>query len=128
MAVAGKERNKHRASRSACLTRRGFLGAAAATGTLVLPPGRARSYAANEQLQVAVVGVGGRGSGFVVEKGWSSVHQQIGGRIAALCDVNQQKAAPDRNHPPSRHAAAMIRLFVPLRVLRGYKRTARVFL
>ena len=59
----------------------------------MLAPGQARGYAANEQLQVAVVGLGGRGSPFVVEKGWSSVRQQIGGRIAALCDVNKKKAA-----------------------------------
>ena len=44
--------------------------------------------------QIAVVGPGGRGAGFVAEEGWSSVRQQIGGRIAALCDVNQQKAGP----------------------------------
>ena len=42
---------------------------------------------------MAVVGIGGRGSGFAVEEGWSSVRQQTGGRIAALCDVNRQKAA-----------------------------------
>jgi hypothetical protein len=93
MAVAGEGRNKHGASRSACTTRRGFLGTAAATGSLVLAAGQARGYAANEQLQVAVVGLGGRGSPFVVEKGWSSVSDQIGARVAALCDVNQEKAA-----------------------------------
>ncbi|MDY0165511.1 MAG: Gfo/Idh/MocA family oxidoreductase [Thermoguttaceae bacterium] len=78
------------------LTRRRLLRAAAAAGVgaWLIPHGRARGYAANEQLQVAVVGVGGRGSGFVEEEGWSSVRQQIGGRIAALCDVNREKAAP----------------------------------
>jgi len=50
MAVAGEERNKHGASRRTRLTRRGFLGAAAATGTLVLAPGQVRGNAANEQL------------------------------------------------------------------------------
>jgi len=93
MAVAGEERNKHRASRWARLTRRGFLGTAAATGTLVLAPGQVRGYAANEQLQVALIGCGGRGSGFAVDEGWSSIRQQTGGRLAAMCDVNQQKAA-----------------------------------
>ena len=68
MAVADKGRNKHGAFRWACLTRRGFLGTAAATGTLVLAPGKARGYAANEQLQVALIGCGGRGSGFAVEE------------------------------------------------------------
>jgi len=100
MAVAGEGRNKHGASRSACVTRRTFLGTAAATGTLVLAPGQARGYAANEQLQVAVIGCGGRGSGFVVEEGWSSIRQQTGGRIAALCDVNKKKAAESfQRHP-----------------------------
>jgi hypothetical protein len=60
---------------------------------LLVTPSQARTYRANEQLQVAVVGVGGRGSAFVVEKGWSSVSDQIGARVAALCDVNGQKAA-----------------------------------
>ena len=93
MAVAGDARNRSAAAGQASLTRRGFLGTAAGAGALLLTKCQARAYGANEQLQVAVVGVGGRGSGFVVEKGWSSVRQQIGGRIAALCDVNKQKAA-----------------------------------
>ena len=88
MAVSGKGKNRHGASRLARLTRRGFLGTAAATGTLVLAPGQARGYAANEQLQVALIGCGGRGSGFAVEEGWSSIRQQTGGRLAAMCDVN----------------------------------------
>lgn len=75
------------------VTRRRFLGTAAATGVLLVTPGQARRWAAHEQLQIAVVGLGGRGSDFVVEKGWSSVSEQIGGRVAALCDVNQRKAA-----------------------------------
>ena len=87
MAIAGEGRNTHRDLRGR-VKRRDFLGAAAATGTLLLTRGQARGYAANEQLQVAVVGLGGRGSGFAVEEGWSSVRQQTGGRIAALCDVN----------------------------------------
>jgi hypothetical protein len=79
-------------------TRRTFIRRAAAgatgAGLVILPRGQsARAYAANEQLQIAVVGPGGRGAGFVAEEGWSSVRQQIGGRIAALCDVNQKKAA-----------------------------------
>lgn len=93
MAIAGKRRNRRAVFRGGCWTRRGFLGTAAASGTLLLPYGQALGYAANEQLQVAVVGLGGRGSGFAVEEGWSSVRQQTGGRIAALCDVNKQKAA-----------------------------------
>ena len=100
MAVAAKGRRKRSVSDRACLTRRGFLGTAAATGTLVLAPGQVRGYAANEQLQVALIGCGGRGSGFAVEEGWSSIRQQTGGRVAALCDVNQQKAAKSfERHP-----------------------------
>jgi hypothetical protein len=65
-----------------------------AAGWTILGSARsARSYQANERLNVAVVGPGGRGAGFVAEEGWSSVRQQIGGRVAALCDVNKQKAA-----------------------------------
>ena len=93
MAAPGDGRNKLPTPRKASPTRRGFLGTVAGAGALLLTRGNARTYAANEQLQVAVVGVGGRGSGFVVEKGWSSVQQQLGGRIAALCDVNKKKAA-----------------------------------
>ncbi len=73
-------------------TRRAMLGAACAGGALVLKSRQVRSYAANEQLQIGVVGVGGRGAGFIAPEGWSSVRQQIGGRIAALCDVNRQRA------------------------------------
>ena len=91
--MTGKGRNRQAVCRAGGLTRRGFLGTAAATGTLLLTRGQACGYAANEQLQVAVVGLGGRGSGFAVEEGWSSVRQQTGGRIVALCDVNKNKAA-----------------------------------
>ena len=70
MAISSERRNR-RAAFGGGVTRRGFLGAAAATGTLLLPHGQACGYAANEQLQVAVVGLGGRGSGFAVEEGWS---------------------------------------------------------
>ena len=82
-----------RGSRAGRITRRAFVGAAAASSVLVLAPGQVRGYAANERLQVALVGCGGRGAGFAVEEGWSSIRQQTGGRIAALCDVNKQKAA-----------------------------------
>lgn len=76
--------------------RRTFLRRTAASGLgwVVLKNSRsARGYAVNEQLQVAVVGAGGRGGNFLPDEGWSSVRQQIGGRIAALCDVNRQRAA-----------------------------------
>ncbi|HPD14741.1 MAG TPA: Gfo/Idh/MocA family oxidoreductase [Planctomycetota bacterium] len=93
MAAECKGRNRSAAAHRVSLTRRGFLGSAAGAGALLLTRCQPRAYAANEQLQVAVVGVGGRGAGFCVEEGWSSIRQQTGGRIAAMCDVNKQKAA-----------------------------------
>jgi hypothetical protein len=95
MAMVNKRRTRRQALRQDNLTRRAFLGASAAAGmgARFIPEKLAFGYTANEQLQIAVVGVGGRGGGFVAEEGWSSVRQQIGGRIAALCDVNQEKAA-----------------------------------
>ena len=93
MAFTGSGRNRPAAPHRGRLTRRAFLGTAGVAGTLLLRQGQALSYEANEQLQVAVVGLGGRGSGFAVEEGWSSVRRQTGGRIAALCDVNKKKAA-----------------------------------
>ena len=70
--------------------RRVFLGRTAAKGLglILLNDSRsARGYAANEELQIALVGVGGRGAYFVREI------PKIG-RIAAMCDVNQERAAP----------------------------------
>ena len=80
-------------------TRRTFLRRAAAgaagAGLLILPRSQsARAYAANEQLQITVVGPGGRGAGFVAEKGWSSVRQQIGGRFA----TSIRRRRPKRTH------------------------------
>lgn len=92
MAHAASSTNDRAAFRGGRLSRRGFLGTAAASG-LVLAQGGPASCAANERLQVAIVGLGGRGSDYAVEEGWSSIRQQTGGRIAALCDVNKQKAA-----------------------------------
>ncbi|MFO7902231.1 MAG: twin-arginine translocation signal domain-containing protein [Planctomycetota bacterium] len=77
-------------------SRRTFLrnSAVGGLGLIVLKNSRsACGYPANEQLQIAVIGVGGRGMGFVGKEGWSSVQAEIGGRIAALCDVNQERAA-----------------------------------
>jgi len=91
MGSAGNSRKQ--GARKGRLTRREFLGTAAVGCGLLLAPGQARGYAANEQLQVAMVGVGGRGSGFVPDKGWSSVREQMGARIAAMCDVNKKKSA-----------------------------------
>ncbi|MBC8868686.1 MAG: twin-arginine translocation signal domain-containing protein [Planctomycetes bacterium] len=62
MATLDKARNRQTACRRGGLTRRRFLGTAAAAGVLLVTPSQARGYAANEQLQVAVVALGGRGT------------------------------------------------------------------
>ena len=70
-------------------TRRDFLGRAAlgGAGLMILPDSRsARAYAAGERLNLAVIGVGGRG------------RELLGGfgpqvNIVAMCDVNDQRAA-----------------------------------
>jgi hypothetical protein len=60
---------------------------AASFGFTLLPAGSARSYAANEKMNIALVGCGGRGSWFV------RAIPQIGENIVAMCDVNEQRAA-----------------------------------
>ena len=77
--------------------RRGFLKAAAlpAAGWIILTSGRsARSYQANEKLNVAVVGIGRRGSWHV------SIVPRVGQNLVALCDANHKKAAEVfKKHP-----------------------------
>lgn len=70
------------------MTRRGFVQSAAALGMglTILPSRLLRAYSANERLQVALVGVGGRGSWFVDTT--PSMEQ-----VVALCDVNDQQVA-----------------------------------
>jgi len=71
------------------LTRRSFLGRATAggAGLVVLANGRsAMTYAANNKLGVALVGVGGRGSWFVQEIPKLET-------VVAMCDVNDSKSA-----------------------------------
>ena len=70
------------------IDRRTFLRNAGRTGAglVVLSCGAsARSYAANEKLNVALIGVGGRGTAFV-----NSMPRQT--NVVALCDVNEKKA------------------------------------
>ncbi len=62
------------------------MGTASLTFT-ILPASSARTYAANQKLNIALVGCGGRGSWFV------QAIPQIGENIVALCDVNEQRAA-----------------------------------
>ncbi len=70
-------------------TRRDFLqnASAAAFTFWLLPEGLARGYAANEKLDIALVGCGGRGSWFV------DTIPRIGENLVAMCDVNRQRAA-----------------------------------
>ncbi len=86
MAIACKAGASGRASRRGSFTRRRFLGATVAGGfgAWLLPSGSARGYAANEKLNVALVGVGGRGTWFV-----ETIPAME--RVVALCDVDQQK-------------------------------------
>jgi hypothetical protein len=61
--------------------------AAAPFAFSIVPEGSARTYAANEKLDIALVGCGGRGSWFV------DAVPRIGENLVALCDVNEQRAA-----------------------------------
>lgn len=78
---------------NARLSRRRFLANSAALGTglTILPAGLARGYAANEKLNVALVGAGGRGEWFV-----DTIPRME--RVVAICDVNDQKIAAAFRH------------------------------
>ncbi len=71
------------------ISRREFAGSVAlgGAGLMILPRSvSARSYAANERLNLALIGVGGRGRWFV-----DTIPKME--NVAALCDVNGQKLA-----------------------------------
>jgi len=69
------------------ISRRAFLAATAAGPALVLlPAGRARTYAANETIGIGIVGVGGMGGGN--RKALSRIK---GTKIIALCDVDRNR-------------------------------------
>jgi predicted dehydrogenase len=68
------------------ITRRSFAKlTATATGLMILPSGRAKTYAANETVSVGIIGSGGRGNANL--KGVA----EAGARIAALCDVDRNR-------------------------------------
>ncbi len=71
------------------ISRRRFLKASAdvALAASVIPEGLAFSAEANDKLNIALVGCGGRGSWFV------GAIPRIGENIVAMCDVNTQRAA-----------------------------------
>jgi predicted dehydrogenase len=77
---------------SARIDRRGFLGTALA-GPLVLPPWSALGYAANERVNLAVMG-----TMYVADHFFTSVHAYPGVEIVALCN-------PDGRKTPERFAA-----------------------
>jgi predicted dehydrogenase len=61
--------------------------AVASIGFSIAPAGSVRTYAANERMNIALVGCGGRGSWFV------EAIPRMGENIVAMCDVNEQRAA-----------------------------------
>jgi hypothetical protein len=75
------------------ISRRHFLAATAAVGAglTILPAQSARGYAANEKINVALVGVGGRGEWFV-----DTIPRME--RVVAVCDVNDEKTAAAFQH------------------------------
>ena len=75
------------------ISRRRFLVASTALGAglTVLPARLVRGYAANEKLQVALAGVGGRGEWFV-----DTIPRME--QVVAVCDVNDEKIAAAFKH------------------------------
>ena len=72
------------------ISRRGFLtnAALAGAGLLILDNSKpARSFQANEKLNIALIGVGGRGRWFV------GTMPKLDTNIVAMCDVNERKAS-----------------------------------
>lgn len=72
------------------LNRRSFLKntALGGAGLLILPKcSSARSYQANEKLNIALIGVGGRGRWFV------GTMPNLNTNVVAMCDVNERKAS-----------------------------------
>src|SRR5690606_13077453 len=79
---------------SAQFSRRRFLGTAAAGSALALTaPAFLRAKDANEKLDIAVIGCGGRGG--------HNLGQMAGENIVALCDINEQTLAKAGEKFPS---------------------------
>ncbi len=77
------------------MTRRGFLKRSAmGAGVLLVGAGAARTYAANDAVDVACVGVGGMGSG---NRKWL---KRVGANITALCDVDAGRVEKARKDHP----------------------------
>lgn len=73
-------------------TRRGFLGTAALGGAGLLMSGRSWGSSANEKLNLAIIGAGGRGS--------ANISEVAGENIVALCDVDERRAADSSGRYP----------------------------
>ena len=77
------------------MSRRGFLAKTTASGAglMILGSGRsARGYQANEKLNIAIIGAGGRGA--------ANLGAVAGEHIVALCDVDERRAAASfKNYP-----------------------------
>ena len=87
--------------------RRDFLKAvgSAATTFTILQAGSARTYAANEKLNIASVGAGGQAGGDI-----RSVDSQ---NIVALCDVDWERAAGSFDRYPSAKRFTDYRVMLP---------------
>jgi predicted dehydrogenase len=90
------------------MTRRQFLkrSSAAAGGVLLLANPSAFTYAANERLDIAFIGVGGQGQ--------SNLHNiaALGDNVVALCDVDSERASESfAKHPNARRFKDFRRLF-----------------
>jgi predicted dehydrogenase len=67
--------------RSSRVSRRAFVKAALASAALATAPRFLSARAASEKLNIALIGVGGRGAG--------NLQEMLGENIVALCDVNE---------------------------------------
>jgi predicted dehydrogenase len=86
------------------LSRRTFLKATAATGAALAAPSCLRARGANEKLNIAMIGSGGRGMANL--KGVETES------IVALCDVNKPGLAQAaQKHPKARHVVDFRELF-----------------
>ena len=76
-----------RKSKEQTVNRRRFLGAAGKTAATftILSAGSARTYAANERLDIASIGAGGRAAG--------NIRSVTSENLVALCDVDFDRAA-----------------------------------
>ncbi len=91
------------------MNRRRFIAATALGGaglSILRNSASARSYQANEKLNIALVGVGSRGKHFI------RAIPRIDGNLVALCDVNQQQTdGPSKTFPTARQYRDFRKMF-----------------